>query len=144
MMFSCVHPRLPEETQVALVLHLLCGFGIEETAAAFLKNAAAMEKRLVRAKKTLAASKDLVDLRGTEDVASRRPAVLRAIYLLFNEGYHGASPEAAVRAGLCDEALRLALLLLENPPTATPETQAMAALFHFLRARLASRTDDAG
>jgi RNA polymerase sigma-70 factor (ECF subfamily) len=144
MMFSCVHPHLPEETQVALVLHLLCGFGIDETAAAFLKNAAAMEKRLVRAKKTLSASRDLFDLRGAGDVAARLPSVLRALYLLFNEGYHGASPEAAVRAGLCDEALRLTGLLLENPLTATPEAQALAALFHFLRARLPSRLDEAG
>jgi RNA polymerase sigma-70 factor (ECF subfamily) len=144
MMFSCVHPRLPEETQVALVLHLLCGFGIQETAAAFLKNPAGMEKRLGRAKKTLAASRELFDLRGAEDVAARQPAVLRAIYLLFNEGYHGASPQAAVRAELCDEALRLTALLLDNPPTATPEAQALAALCHFLRARLKARTDDAG
>jgi RNA polymerase sigma-70 factor (ECF subfamily) len=144
MIFSCVHPLLPEETQVALVLHLLCGFGIDETAAAFLKNPAAMEKRLGRAKKTLQESKELFDLRGEQDVAARQPAVLRALYLLFNEGYHGASPEAAVRAELCDEALRLTALLLENPPTATAEAQALAALFHFLRARLPSRLDEAG
>ena len=144
MIFSCVHPLLPEETQVALVLHLLCGFGIDETAAAFLKNPAAMEKRLGRAKKTLQESKELFDLRGAGDVATRLPSVLRALYLLFNEGYHGASPEAAVRAELCDEALRLAKLLLENPPTATAGAQALAALFHFLRARLPARLDDAG
>src|SRR6266700_597385 len=59
LMFSCIHPRLPEETQVALVLHLLCGFGIAETAAAFLKKADAMEKRIGRSKKTLARSRRL-------------------------------------------------------------------------------------
>src|SRR5262249_36792185 len=111
---------------------------------AFLKKPDAMEKRLVRAKKTLAGSKELFDLRGVADVAARQPAVLRALYLLFNEGYHGASPEATVRAELCDEALRLAGLVLENPPTATSEAQALAALFHFLRARLSERLDEAG
>jgi len=144
MMFSCIHPSLPEETQVALVLHLLCGFGMDETAAAFLKSAAAMEKRLVRAKKTLAGSRRLFDLRGAQDVAKRLPAVQRVLYLLFNEGYHGASPEAAVRAELCQEAMRLAALLLDNPLTAVPATHALAALFAFHAARLPGRLDEAG
>jgi RNA polymerase sigma factor (sigma-70 family) len=144
MMFSCIHPGIPEETQVALVLHLLCGFSVDETAAAFLKKGPAMEKRLGRAKQTLARSKHLFDLTGAKDVAVRLPAVLRALYLLFNEGYHGASAESAVRAGLCDEARRLVSLLLENPLTSTPAAHALAALFCFLAARLPGRTDAAG
>jgi len=144
MMFSCIHPKLPEETQIALVLHLLCGFGIEETAAAFLKNGAAMERRLSRAKQTLAGAKELFDLAGARDVEQRLPAVLQALYLLFNEGYHGASPQAAVRAELCHEALRLVGLLLENPQTATPTTHALAALLNFNAARLPARVDAAG
>lgn len=144
MMFSCIHPKLPEETQVALVLHLLCGFGIDETAAAFLKNGAAMERRLSRAKQSLAGSKDLFDLAGAGDVAQRLPAVLRAVYLLFNEGYHAASPESVVRADLCHEALRLIGLLLENPQTATPATHALAALLNFNAARLPARVDATG
>ena len=144
MMFSCIHPRLPEETQVALVLHLLCGFGIEETAAAFLKGRAAMEKRLARAKKTLAASKRLFDLGGPAEVAARLPAVLRALYLLFNEGYHGASPHAAVRAELCEEALRLVYLLLEHRLTSTPAAHALAALMNLHAARLPGRLDAGG
>ena len=144
MMFSCIHAGLPEETQVALVLHLLCGFGMDETAAAFLKNSAAMEKRLGRAKKTLARSRHLFDLTGAADVAARLPGVLRVIYLLFNEGYHGASPETAVRAELCEEALRLVSLLLENRATSTPAAHALAALLHFHTARLPGRTDAAG
>ena len=139
MMFSCVDPRVPEETQIALVLNLLCGFSVDETAAAFLKNHAAMEKRLVRAKKVLGEHRELFDLRGTADVAARLPAVSRALYLLFNEGYHGASAERAVREELCDEALRLVDLLLENPLTAAPRTRALAALMHFLSARLPGR-----
>jgi RNA polymerase sigma factor (sigma-70 family) len=144
MMFSCLHPSLPEETQVALVLHLLCGFGMDETAAAFLKNPAAMEKRLGRAKSMLARSKRLFDLQGADDVAKRLPAVLRALYLLFNEGYHGASAETAVRAELCQEAMRLVSLLLENPLTATPAAHALAALLAFHAARLPGRLDAAG
>jgi predicted RNA polymerase sigma factor len=144
MMFSCIHPALTEETQVALVLNLLCGFGVDETAAAFLKNAGAMEQRLSRAKKTLAESKELFNLSGPADVATRLSAVLRALYLLFNEGYHGASSESSIRVKLCAEALRLALLLLQNRFTATPAAHVLAALFHFLAARLPGRVDADG
>ncbi len=144
MMFSCVHPKLPAETQIALILHLLCGFGTDETAAAFLKRPAAMEKRLARAKKTLADSRELFELKGAGDVASRLPAVLRALYLLFNEGYHGASPQTAIRQELCHEAMRLASLLLENPLTTTPPAHALAALMDLDAARLPARRSAGG
>ena len=144
MMFSCIHPQLPEETQLALVLHLVCGFSMDETAAAFLKNGAAMQKRLRRAKTAVAGSKQLFDVAGADDVAVRLPAVTRVLYLLFNEGYHGASAQSAVRAELCAEALRLVSLLLENPVTSTPTTHALAALLNFLAARLPGRVDAGG
>jgi predicted RNA polymerase sigma factor len=144
MMFSCIHPRLPEETQLAVVLHLLCGFSIDETAAAFLKDRAAVAKRIGRAKHTLAGSTQLFDLSGADDVSARLPAVLRSLYLLFNGGYHGASPESAVRAELCEAALRLCALLLENPLTSTPAAHALSALQNFLVARLPGRLDAAG
>lgn len=144
MMFSCIHPQLPEETQVALALHLLCGFSIDETAAAFLKNPAALYKRLQRAKALLRGSQGLFDLAGARDVTARLPAVTRALYLLFNEGYHGASVQSAVRAELCQEALRLTALLLDNPVTATAATHALAALFNFLEARRLQRVDATG
>jgi RNA polymerase sigma factor (sigma-70 family) len=144
MMFSCVHPELPEETQLALILHLLCGFGMEETAAAFLKKRDALERKLRRAKLALAKSTELFELKGAGDVAARLPAVQRAIYLLFNEGYHGASPEAPIRRELCAEAMRLIELLLSNRLTATPSTHALAALANFLYARLPSRLDSDG
>jgi RNA polymerase sigma-70 factor (ECF subfamily) len=143
MMFSCCHPRLPEEAQVALVLNVLCGFGAGEIAAAFLEGRAAVEKRIARGKKTLAGAKRLFDL-GDEDLASRLSSVRAALYLLFNEGYHGASPAAAVRADLCNEAIRLAMLLLEDPRTADPESHALAALLHLHAARLPARLDEAG
>jgi len=144
MMFSCVDLRLPEDTRVALVLHLLCGFSVNETAAAFLKNRGAMEKRLARAKKALASSRDLIQLKGDSDVAARLPAVLRVTYLLFNEGYHGASSDAPVRQELCVEAMRLIDLLLGSSLTAIPATHALAALMNLLAARLASRLGPQG
>src|SRR5271165_2266912 len=97
MMFSCCHPRLPEEAQVALMLNILCGFSVGEVASAFVSSHAAMEKRITRAKKTLAGSKQLFDIANGTDFAGRLPSVQRALYLLFNEGYHGASAESAVR-----------------------------------------------
>jgi predicted RNA polymerase sigma factor len=78
------------------------------------------------------------------DFAARLPAVLRALYLLFNEGYHGASPETAIRSELCREAMRLIALLLEHPSGAVPATYALAALMCLNAARLAGRTDAVG
>ena len=143
MMFSCCHPRLPEEVQVALVLQILCGFGTRELASAFLCTPRAMEKRVARGKKLLAETKTLFDLGAAGEFPARLAAVQRALYLLFNEGYHGAS-EAAVRAELCDEALRLVARLSEHPPASTPATHALAALMCLHRARLPARLDGAG
>jgi RNA polymerase sigma factor (sigma-70 family) len=143
MMFSCCHPRLPEEAQIALILNILCGFGAAEIASAFLTGRAAIEKRVSRGKKILAGSKTLFDLTDT-DFASRLSTVRRALYLLFSEGYHGASSEHPVRAELCDEAMRLTALLLEHSLASTPTTYALAALMHLHAARLPSRVDAAG
>jgi RNA polymerase sigma factor (sigma-70 family) len=143
MMFSCCHPRLPEEAQIALVLHILCGFGVSEVAAAFFSTDAAIHKRISRAKKVLAKSKRLFDLTDA-DFAARLSAVHRALYLLFNEGYHGASPESAVRVELCREALRLSQLLIDHPLTAKPATYALTALFCLHAARLPARVDHEG
>ncbi len=143
MMFSCCDPQLPEDVQVALVLNILCGFGAGEIAGAFLTSRAAMEKRISRGKKALASSRRLFDLSDTEFVP-RLSAVMRALYLLFNEGYHGASADAAVRVELCDEAIRLTLLLLESPQCTSPETQALAALMHLHAAKLPARLDSEG
>ena len=144
MMFSCCHPQLPEIAQVALMLNILCGFGVNEVAAAFLTGHAAMEKRIARGKKVLASSKHLFDLSHERDLPQRLSAVQRALYLLFNEGYHGAHPELAVRADLCVEAMRLAELLLANPITATPATEALVALMCLNAARMPARVDASG
>jgi RNA polymerase sigma factor (sigma-70 family) len=143
MMFSCCHPKLPDEAQLALVLNILCGFGAPEIAAAFLTGRAAIEKRITRGKKALAAAKKLFDLQ-RDDVEARLPTVQRALYLLFNEGYHGASAETPVRAELCEEAIRLVALLREHPPAATPATDALAALMYLHAARLPTKLNAAG
>ena len=144
MMFSCCNPRLAEEAQVALVLHILCGFSVSEIANAFVSSDAAIEKRISRAKKMLARSKRLFDVARADDFSRRLPAVHRALYLLFNEGYHGASCESAVRGELCQEAMRLTVLLLEHPLAATPATHALAALMCLHAARLPERVDASG
>src|SRR5207253_4121396 len=113
-------------------------------AAAFVSTHAVVEKRLTRAKHVLAQSRRLFEIADPADFAARLPAVQRALYLLFNEGYHGASPEAAVRAEWCREAQRLTGRLLEHPVAATPATYALAALMCLHAARLPARLDGAG
>jgi len=143
MMFSCCHPGISEEAQIALILHILCGFSVKEIAQAFVSNHAAIEKRITRAKKVLAGSTKLFDL-ADADLPVRLSAVLQALYLLFNEGYHGSSPEAAVREELCQEAMRLMDLLLEESALVTPQSHALAALMHLNAARLPTRLDGSG
>ena len=143
MIFSCCHPRLPDEVQIALVLNILCGFGVDEIAAAFLSGEAAIQKRIQRGKKVLAGSKRLFDL-ADADFSARLSAVQRALYLLFNEGYHGASSETAVRAEMCEEALRLVRLLLAHERTSTPSSSALGALMCFHAARLPGRLSPDG
>jgi RNA polymerase sigma-70 factor (ECF subfamily) len=144
MMFSCCSPHLAEEAQVALILHILCGFSVDEVASAFVSSHAAIEKRITRSKKMLAGSKNLFDVSGADDFARRLPVVQRALYLLFNEGYHGASPEAAVRSDLCRESMRLTSMLLESPLGATASTYALAALMSLNAARMPARLDLSG
>src|SRR5581483_10031635 len=120
MMLSCCHPRLSEAAQVALILNILCAFSIDEIASAFMSGHAAVEKRIARGKKVLAESKRLFDTAVPADFSARLPAVQRALYLLFNEGYHGASTETSVRSDLCNEAIRLTAVLLQHSLGKTP------------------------
>jgi RNA polymerase sigma-70 factor (ECF subfamily) len=144
MMFSCCNPRLPEEAQVALILNILCGFSVSEVAGAFVSTHAAIEKRIIRAKKLLAESKKLFDVASVAEFSARLSSVHRGLYLLFNEGYHGASAEKAVRVELCREAMRLTAVLLEHPLGRTPRTYAIAALTSLHAARLPTRVDAFG
>lgn len=143
MMFSLAQPRLPEESRVALILQLLCGFSEDEIAAAFFSTKGAVAKRLGRAKAVVTESRSLFEL-DDADLPARLESVQSALYLLFNEGYHGVNAEHSVRADFCREAMRLVDLLAEHPRTRTPPTLALAALMRFHAARLPSRLDEHG
>lgn len=143
MMFACCHARLGAEAQVALVLHLLSGFGAREIAAAFLVSEAAISKRLQRGKETLAAAGALPPVDEAR-VREHLDAVLRALYLLFNEGYHGAHRAGSIREELCVEAMHLVSLLASKATTAKPATHALFALMCLTAARLPARRDAAG
>lgn len=144
MMFSCCQSTLPETAQVMLVLALVGGFGVREIAAAFVSSHAAVEKRLTRAKHTLKESGPLFDIADRADFEQRLPAVQRALYLIFSEGYHGASSRAAVRSDLCNEAIRLTGLLARHPLVDAPSTYALLALMYLDAARLPARLDPSG
>jgi len=144
MICSCCEPQLPEESQLALILNILCWFSVHEIAAAFLGGHAGAEKRLTRAKRTLSEAGRLFSVESQSDFTERLPTVLRALYLLFNGGYHGASKKSVVRTELCQEAMRLAAMLLDHPAGATPETYALSALMCLNAARLPGRVDALG
>jgi RNA polymerase sigma-70 factor (ECF subfamily) len=143
MIFSCCSRELPEATQIMLVLALVGGFGPREIAGAFVSTHAAVQKRLARAKQRLASSGALFDIADGGDFAARLPAVQRALYLIFSEGYHGSSARV-VRAELCREAIRLVRLLAAHPLGATPATHALCALMYLDGARLPARLDASG
>jgi RNA polymerase sigma factor (sigma-70 family) len=144
MMFSCCHSELSTETQVTLILKTLCGFSVSEIAHALLASEDSIEKRLGRARKLFRLSGTFVELTGASDITERLETVYQAIYLLFNEGYHGSRSERTVREDLCYEAIRLAVLLSEHPEGERPKTHALLALLCFHSARLPGRMDDGG
>jgi RNA polymerase sigma-70 factor (ECF subfamily) len=143
MMFTCCQPRLRADVQVALILNVLCALSIDEIAAAFFASPSAIEKRLVRGKTALRESKRFFDL-ADADLRPRLATVQHALYLLFNEGYHGASPSSPIRVDLCAEALRLVRLLVGNDSLATPSAHALAATMCLSAARLPGRVDASG
>ena len=144
MMFSCCHPDLSTEAQVTLILKTLCGFSVSEIANALLASKDSIEKRLGRARKLFRLSGTFVEIASASDIPNRLEAVYEAIYLLFNEGYHGSRSDRTVREDLCFEAIRLALLLGEHPEGEKPKTHALLALLCFHAARLRGRVDDDG
>ncbi|HEY4263324.1 MAG TPA: sigma-70 family RNA polymerase sigma factor [Schlesneria sp.] len=144
LMFSCCHPELSTEVQLTLILKTLCGFSVAEVASALLANHDSIEKRLARARKLFRESGSLVEVTDAAGLTARLEAVYQAIYLLFNEGYHGSQSETTIREDLCYEALRLALLLCEHAQGARPRTFALVALFCFNAARLPGRVDAEG
>jgi RNA polymerase sigma-70 factor (ECF subfamily) len=143
-LFVCVHPAIPRESQLVLALKTLCGFSTTEIALRLFHGEEAIHKRLQRARTTLREHAVELDTPTLDELAARLPAVLQIIYLLFNEGYSSAQPDALIRRELCEEAVRLALILVEHPVGATPETCALLALMYFHAARFEARTDGAG
>jgi RNA polymerase sigma-70 factor (ECF subfamily) len=146
MMFVACHPSLSLESQVALVLRTLCGFEVESLARALLVDPAAMEKRLVRARQTLRAENVSFDLPPPPERDARTGAVLRALYVLFSEGYSARGGDQPIRAELCQEAIRLVELLAASgsPVAGAPAVRALAALMLLLAARLPARVDASG
>ncbi len=140
MLFAVCHPRIPPDAQVALALKTLCGFSVGEVAAAFLTTPETITKRLYRAKEKIRQERLNLDFPPSAALPARLNGVLRCIYLLFNEGYYSASPDAGVRHDLCREALRLGLLLLDAPVTRQPAVHALLALMCFHASRLNGRT----
>jgi RNA polymerase sigma-70 factor (ECF subfamily) len=145
LIFTCCHPALAIEAQVALTLRTLGGLETEEIARAFLVPTATMAQRLVRAKRKIRDAGIPYVVPDTNDMPSRLGAVLTVLYLVFNEGYLATRGNALVRADLCHEAIRLARLLralLPTPPSG--EVTSLLALMLLHGARRAARFDDAG
>lgn len=144
MVFTCCHPEVPPEARVALTLKTVGGFGVPEIARAFLAREAAVAQRLVRAKRRIREAGIAFEVPAGADLPERLDSVLEVLYLVFNEGYAPASGEAALRADMCAEAVRLAEGVAAHPATALPRAHALAALLCLQGARLPARTDARG
>jgi RNA polymerase sigma-70 factor (ECF subfamily) len=144
MLFAVCHPSLSVESQIALSLRILCGFGIEEIASAFLTNKETINKRLFRAKEKWRTEKIQLELPSKEGIPERLKTVLITLYLLFNEGYYSESNEDVLREDLCREAMCLTELLLQNELTNQPDVNALYALMCFHSSRFAARRKENG
>lgn len=142
MIFTCCHPALPMEGQLALTLKTLCGFNIPEIAAAMLTSESNINKRLYRAKEKIRNEEIPFTVPAGLQLLPRLDAVLLVIYLLFNEGYNSSGENAVIRQDLCLEAMRLAMLLTEKPVTNSYHpVYALLALLCFHSARFDARMD---
>ncbi len=144
MMFICCHPANSEDSQVAFTLKTVSGFSTSEIARAFLAQEAAIAKLLTRAKQRLREQQVQLEMPAPDKLAARLEPVLKAVYLMFNEGYSALEGEELVRTDLCFEAIRLGELLASHPETGLPKVQALTALLCFQAARFSTRCDAAG
>jgi RNA polymerase sigma factor (sigma-70 family) len=144
MMFACCHPSIPEESQVAMALKTLCGLSTNEIAKAFLTTDETISKRIYRAKEKIKTEKIELEVPTSNELPVRLNTVLKSLYLLFNEGYNSSHPEQLIREDLCEEAMRLCLLLTQHSLTAYPRSKALLALMCFQSSRLNARLDDKG
>ena len=144
MMFAICHPSIPVESQIGLALRILCGFGIEEIADAFLTNKETINKRLFRAREKLRQENIRIEFPPPAEMEKRLDSVLTTLYLLFSEGYYSESSSEILREDLCEEAMRLNLQLIENEQTNLPEVNALMSLMCFHSSRFAARKDEKG
>ena len=143
LLFICCHPDLPATQQIALALRVISGLSVKQIAKAFLVSEAAMEQRITRAKARVAGGDAVFETPGPIERAERLAAVAAMIYLVFNEGYSASGAAAEARGPLCDEAIRLARLLLRLFPS-EPEIMGLTALMLLQHARSAARFDADG
>jgi RNA polymerase sigma-70 factor (ECF subfamily) len=143
LLFICCHPELPATQQIALALRIVSGLTVQEIARAFLVSESAMEQRITRAKRRVAAAQVPFETPGQVERQGRLNTVAAMIYLLFNEGYSASGGEVHVRVSLCEEAIRLVRLLLRLFP-GEPEIMGLAALLLLQHARAAARLDANG
>jgi RNA polymerase sigma-70 factor, ECF subfamily len=143
LLFICCHPELPATQQIALALRIVSGLTVTEIARAFLVSEAAMEQRITRAKRAIGGAAVPFETPGAEARGDRLAAVAAMIYLLFNEGYSASGGTAHMRVPLCEEAIRLARLLLRLFPS-EPEVMGLMALLLLQHARAPARLDSAG
>ena len=145
MIFTCCHPAITPDSQIALALKTLCGFNIPEIARAFLSPRENINKRLVRARKVLREQKIPFTVPTGDDLAPRLKAVLETIYLLFNEGYQASSGDRLIKHDLVVEALRLGQLLIDHPIIIPKQTvHALLALMQLNAARFGARQNEQG
>jgi RNA polymerase sigma factor (sigma-70 family) len=144
MLFAVCHPSIPVEAQIGLSLRILCGFGIEEIANAFLTNKETINKRLFRAREKLRDEKVPIELPSAVEIDRRLDTVLSTLYLLFSEGYYSESQDSVLREDLCLEAMRLVYLLIENPRTNQPPVNALFSLMCFHSSRFEARKNENG
>ena len=144
MLFVCCDDAIPVESQLVLALKTLCGFDIREIALRLFTSEANVYKRLGRARSRLRELPHGLGALTGEQHASRLPAVHQVLYLLFTEGYLSSHAEMAIRRELCNEAMRLAAVLVDHPVGRTPETFALLALMHLHAARMTARQDASG
>lgn len=139
MLFAICHPAIASEAQIGLALRILCGFGIDEIAEAFLTNKETINKRLYRARIKLRTENIRMELPPENEISGRLDNVLHIIYLLFNEGYYSKTQNQILQKDLCLEAMRLGLLLTGHDETNLPETNALVALMCFHASRFEAR-----
>jgi RNA polymerase sigma-70 factor (ECF subfamily) len=144
MLFAVCDSAISIEAQIGLSLRILCGFGIDEIANAFLTNKETINKRLFRAKEKLRIEKVSIQFPPESEISKRLETVLTTIYLLYNEGYYSESENTVLREDLCREAMRLTELLLENQKTNKPVVNALYSLMCFHSSRFAARKKDSG